>query len=83
MLIVLKTLLAIVCSIVRSRAAPKLENVALHHQIGVPHRSASNASILRLSIASGRKEHSSCPANQGEITRSEQCGEDGILVERL
>jgi hypothetical protein len=40
MLIFLTTLLATVSSIVRSRAALELENLALRHQIGVLQRSA-------------------------------------------
>ena len=40
MLIFLATLLATVSSIVRSRAALELENLALRHQIGVLQRSA-------------------------------------------
>jgi hypothetical protein len=39
MLISLTTLLAILCSIFRSRAALQLENLALRHQIGVLQRS--------------------------------------------
>src|SRR5882762_4525700 len=40
MLIFLKTLLASLASIFRSRASLGLENLALRHQIGVLHRSA-------------------------------------------
>src|SRR5260370_16793214 len=40
MLISLTTLLATLCSIFRSRAALRLENLALRHQIGVLQRSA-------------------------------------------
>ncbi|PYU83825.1 MAG: hypothetical protein DMG50_06745 [Acidobacteria bacterium] len=40
MLISLATLLATLFSIVRSRAAVQLENLALRHQIGVLRRSA-------------------------------------------
>ncbi|PYT94846.1 MAG: hypothetical protein DMG36_03535 [Acidobacteria bacterium] len=41
MLISLPTLLAALSSILRSRAALKLENLALRHQIGLPQRSAA------------------------------------------
>jgi putative transposase len=41
MLIFLTTLLATLCSIFRSRAALRLENLALRHQIGVLQRSAA------------------------------------------
>jgi putative transposase len=41
MLISLTTLLATLCSIFRSRAALRLENLALRHQIGVLQRSAA------------------------------------------
>jgi hypothetical protein len=40
MLISLKTLLATLSSIFRSRAALQLENLALRHQIGILQRSA-------------------------------------------
>jgi hypothetical protein len=48
MLIFLATLLATVSSIVRSRAALELENLALRHQIGVLQRSAPKRSKLIL-----------------------------------
>ena len=41
MLVFLTTLLAILPSILRSRAAVELENLALRHQIGVLQRSAA------------------------------------------
>jgi len=41
MLLLFKTFLAVVASILRSRAAEELENLALRHQIGVLQRSAA------------------------------------------
>jgi len=46
MLLLFKTLLAVVPSILRSRAAVELENLALRHQIGVLQRSAAKRAKL-------------------------------------
>ena len=47
MLIFLTTLLAALRAILRSRGALELENLALRHQIGVLHRSATKPEIDR------------------------------------
>jgi hypothetical protein len=61
MLIFLATLLTTLSSILRSRAALELENLALRHQIGVLQRSARKRPKLilldRLFWASGRNEN--------------------------
>jgi len=46
MLLLFKTFLAVVPSILRSRAAVELENLALRHQIGVLQRSAAKRAKL-------------------------------------
>jgi len=46
MLLLFKTLLAVVPSILRSRADVELENLALRHQIGVLQRSAAKRAKL-------------------------------------
>src|SRR5256884_2698863 len=59
MLIFLKTLLASLASIFRSRASLGLENLALRHQIGVLHRSAGKRPKLTAGDTSRSEEHTS------------------------
>ena len=72
MLVFLRTFLAILPSILRSRAALELENLALRHQIGVPQRSAAK----RPKLTSGDRFSWICLSRRGETRRDAKlrCG---------